>query len=1076
MAREYYFPNYPYNDVGEDPFLLEDSNAFISQCQTYVVVATTDTEYNYNSCFTNEELGGELLAGQSIEICSTSFPRLKNEEDGTVTAKEFDVYRFRVSRRGGGGMVHFGYIDLNGETKTFIIQVGLFTRKSRTYRDVQVLVDSVPFVIHNTTKHYSITKISASGDIQNNTYCFPDRFNGFTDESILYRQVFNSPETSFSSPFLGNVLKLENVMFGAGSAHFVPVENNALYKLITKEAQEDALSSSETIAKIGGSFDKAAMFAAYQAHLQTYINGISRKNYGWSYNSIASYDYYSAIPNNGFKQRKLETSQYLFSGFQSVGEDILLNNFNRESSVYLKTTETTSPLPFPHKTETLDVGEYSRIEESSRFINSELDCNEPEEEFDISVVAYYASIKNTIPNQWGQIYSYETIDTGSQVIFDSNEGIAGTGYAFGGDTFINKFAFKTKLPFFNENRVGAPDDSDIFYDEIGNIAYPEYWHSARSILFNYEGSDGLNLKNIISVKAHNLDCANSQEGKRLDVDEVAVDPDRVIYDGKMYMFAYGLPYFYCESSINVDLRQAFNNKEGDFFPHVGTGIPDDWLQETNVPISQDNTYYYNETYSKQNRENHFTHLPIDWENKLCYTSYPHRAFYSEPQQDYTDTTRVNNWLIYRPTSYFDFPQNYGALTSIDGIQNKAVLARFENKSLLYNTLLTIDTSNPQAAYLGNDTLFRSAPPIDFAETDLGYMGSQHKFLLRIPQGQITVDSKRGKIFLISGNQAKDLSALGTGLSDFLAEHLPFEISQYFSNVNIDNNFKGVGLHGVYDNRYNRIIISKLDYYPLENAGVKFNGSSFFIEETYPQTEGEDIIIEKEIQLTDNTYFCNRSWTLSYNLNTNSWISFHSYIPNYYIADNNFFYSGINQSCDLEAIAVEFVIPSTTTTTTTTAYPYSCDLDGYIAYPSTTTTTSTTTTSTSSTTTTTSTTLVPVATFIITNNSSYTIYGVSISDGADLEFYGGATLPITPGQTRTGYISPVGEYDITISGLKTVDESVRVKFRGSSLTTQCVSEGEEVGISFSVTGTNVQCYDTQSGFYLDVAITVEDGDC
>ena len=56
---------------------------------------------------------------------------------------------------------------------------------------------------------------------------------------------------------------------------------------------------------------------------------------------------------------------------------------------------------------------------------------------------------------------------------------------FGGDTFISRFTFKTKLPFFIDNRVNAPDDSDIFYDEIGNIAYPKYWHSARSILKDY---------------------------------------------------------------------------------------------------------------------------------------------------------------------------------------------------------------------------------------------------------------------------------------------------------------------------------------------------------------------------------------------------------------------------------------------------------------------------------------------------------------------------------------------------------------------------------------------------------------
>jgi hypothetical protein len=55
-------------------------------------------------------------------------------------------------------------------------------------------------------------------------------------------------------------------------------------------------------------------------------------------------------------------------------------------------------------------------------------------------------------------------------------------------------------------------------------------------------------------------------------------------------------------------------------------------------------------------------------------------------------------------------------------------------------------------------------------------------------------------------------------------------------------------------------------------------------------------------LLDPVYFCNKSWTLSFNLNTKSWISFHSYIPNYYIAENNFFYSGLNQGCDLDFVA------------------------------------------------------------------------------------------------------------------------------------------------------------------------------
>ena len=63
------------------------------------------------------------------------------------------------------------------------------------------------------------------------------------------------------------------------------------------------------------------------------------------------------------------------------------------------------------------------------------------------------------------------------------------------------------------------------------------------------------------------------------------------------------------------------------------------------------------------------------------------------------------------------------------------------------------------------------------------------------------------------------------------------------------------------------------------------------------------IIKIPIQLGDPAYFCNKSWTLSYNFITNSWISFHTYIPNFYIAENNFFYSGINDCCT----AFDFIV-------------------------------------------------------------------------------------------------------------------------------------------------------------------------
>lgn len=932
-GTDYYFPNYPYNDLREDPFLLEKNNAYNRECITFNATCATNGFYEYTDCYTNSTVSVAMTAGDVLQICSLTNPVATS---GSFAADplpvQYDTYRVSSD----GVVTKFGYIDAFTGLSEYIT---LYFGQSRI---LQVQITTVPNVAF-TIGGYTIVQTGDSSDSPNE-FCYPGRLSAFSTDESKYRHVFNSPETSFGQPFLGNVLKLENVVYGAGSAHFVQVEDNALYKLLSKQAQQDALDSSEAIGNISTNFDAAAMFTAYQSYLTIYINGITRRNYGYSYNSIASYDYWSTIDNGlGVKQRPLDIKQYLAPGVQSAGDLHNINNYQRESSVYLKTSESTAPLPFPSNTPSLvlPTGD-SAIEDKSRYIVSnaptatpELNCSQPEKLFDISTVCYYGSIKNIFINQWGQMYSYETIDTGFQRKIDEASDPMVT--VFGGDTFINEFSFKTKLPFFIDNRVGAPDDSDIFYDEIGNVAYPEYWHSSRSILYDYVVDDGgpdqTVLRNIISIKAHNFDCPNNQLPAPDSIATPAiVNPGRTYYDGKMYMFAYGIPTFFCESSVNVDLRQAFNSKEGDFFPHVSTGIPDNWFQETNVSIAFDNTYYYNTTYSKQNKENFFSHLPINWDANQCYTNFPFRAIYSDRQQSYTDN-RINSWLIYRPISFFDFPQNYGKLVSLDGIQNRAVLARFENKSLLYNTLLTIDTSNPQAAYLGNDTLFRSAPPIDFAETDLGYVGSQNKMLLKIPQGQITIDAKRGQVFLISGNSAQDLSAFGSGLNRFFTDHLAFEILRYYTNVPTDNHFNGVGLHGVYDSKYDRVIISKLDYIPLRND-IKYDAATneFYIETQYrmPSEFLFYSIVREVVYLTDPTYFCNKSWTLSFNFNTKSWISFHSYIPNWYIAENNFFYSGLNGGCDLEAIAIEEIpIPPSTTTTTTTAVPYDCALAGNI---------------------------------------------------------------------------------------------------------------------------------------------------
>ena len=1125
--EDYYYPNYPYNDLSSDPYVLANNNAWSADSEAYLVylpeaepdrstflaiiqgleVTVNENEgvFEYTSALNGKVTQAVIQLDEIVEICSLTRPvpllgkmvigpgnydvwRCFTDNRNTTCGHEIEwkdpftdwndtPYVNEVSRT--KFLNDDGFLGVEGSEKyTVITKVGgvvntIYCGRVWTpigWKDCcrarKTLMEPLEFGPGEveTPPGVAIGADYEGNSTSNNSWrnrrtrsrrsslgCKDEKPQPSIEEQedgeITYRQVFNSPETSFGQPFLGSVLKLESVMFGGGKAHWVQVKDNANYKLLSKEAQQDALDSSKKMADLSDPQSFGVMFTAYQAYLTIYVNGITRKNYGMSFNSRASYDYSFDIANNingGIKQRDIDLTRYLIPGVQSLGpkEEYSINNWNRETSVFIKTlderelpsstTLSVPPLPFPSQTPSLLNGADPYIEDDSRFtIGNKGACATPEKEQDLTVVSYYASMKNIFPNQYGQIYSYTTIDTGYQALIKDT----GTSTIFGGDTFISRFAFKTKLPFFIDNRVGAPDDSDIFYDEIGNIGYPRYWHSSRSILEDYDfESNGQTtpVRNLISYKAHNFDCPNDPS-----TIPVGGGSYRTFYDGFMYLFAYGIPNFYCETTYNTDLRQAFNNKEGDFWPHVSSGIPDDWLQETNVPIAQDNTYYYNVTYSKQNKENVFSHLPPDWQDDLCYTVFPFRAIYSDAAITTADS-RVNNWLVYRALSFHDFPQNYGNLTSLDGIQNKAILARFENKSLLYNNLLTIDTSNPQAAYIGNPRLFDSSPPIDFAETDLGYVGSQNKFLLKIPQGQITVDAKRGQVFLVSGPKVQDLTSFGSGVNRFMIDHLPFEILQHFPNVPTDNHFNGIGLHGVYDSKFERIIISKLDYIPLRDdiqydedtgefyiegttaslfrqadptANLKTNCLTYIsdqfsgtleveyqpcdddvvlnftfecnsicsevpipcnqrivstnvrlfpaepcggtttttttndttttsttrpikptttttttVEVTTTTTTLEEVPSDPPrhiVYLEDEEYFCNKSWTISFDFNTKSWISFHSYIPNFYIGENNFFYSGKNGCCtsdgsgNLEVIAGELLPPTLPTTTTTT---------------------------------------------------------------------------------------------------------------------------------------------------------------
>jgi len=675
--------------------------------------------------------------------------------------------------------------------------------------------------------------------------------NTIIDGDAKQRYTLHSPDTSFYQPRLGNILKLETAEFGTSSGHIVQTKNHAKYQFISPIGYITALLAGVTIGFGSGSygigsvnvFNGQAMFTAYQAFLDILYKTVPHKNFAHQFNAIGRYTSFKDVPNEGNKQRVVDIATYLSPGMLNVRDKYTVNNYERESSIYLRTTK---PLPYTHEIAGVPQDSSKLAAATFNIINT-------------PISSYYASLKNNIPNQWGQLYSYSSVDTGFQKMFDDD---MSPKLIFGGDVFINRFAYKSKIPFFLDNRVNPnnssiiPDGSDISYNELSNVGRVKYWFST-DVTANTSFFDSF-----FATMTHNFFWPKIHE---------------LYLDGMIFLFAYGIPYFYCESTVNVDLRKAINARAGDYYPRVASGIPDDWLQETNVTIQQDNSYNYNKTFSKQNTENEFTYIPSDYDFNICRRKYPFRAIFSEQATDSPNPSNRNNWRIFKPAAKFDFPQNYGKLISLDGIESKQVLARFENKTLLYNALLTAPTSNGEV-YLGSSLFSQNVPPYDYPDSEAGRAGTRNKMLIRTEFGHISVDAKRGDILLFQGRDAKDIT---TGISAFCSEFFDFQIDKHF-DISVDNPFYGVGFHGVYDKKYERAIITKLDYKPIVD-GIKLEENGVFV------------LNGKPIELTDTRYFCNLSLTLSYSFKTGTWISFHTYLPNYYVVAPNEFYSGNAES-------------------------------------------------------------------------------------------------------------------------------------------------------------------------------------
>jgi len=373
------------------------------------------------------------------------------------------------------------------------------------------------------------------------------------------------------------------------------------------------------------------------------------------------------------------------------------------------------------------------------------------------------------------------------------------------------------------------------------------------------------------------------------------------------------PYFnhhYEEHDINTSLRHmGITNSFKYFRPGDSDDInydrftyydgTDRVLNENNPyqPLNVEPEYYaYNDDYTVDIFGKSKIPIPTSYDYcSDCLYNYPNRIVFSPKS---FDEEAYDMYRITKINDYIDIPANKGNITGLKYINNYLLVHTEE--------ALFILQPNPQSFVSDVNNIYISTgdflgiPPQEISQTDMGYAGMKTKLdSIDTPFGHIWTDQDRGQIFNFN-TKIDELSSPNNGMSSWFKEELiSYMDRSFYAKFGLSyphnstyNGLTGLGVNLMYDPRFKRLIISKTDYEPNNQFKSTLVGQTTgftydFNDKVFKRISNGNIAIT---DFSSTSYFINKSWTLSYSFETNTWTSFHSYIPRASFNDDNSYYT------------------------------------------------------------------------------------------------------------------------------------------------------------------------------------------
>lgn len=338
--------------------------------------------------------------------------------------------------------------------------------------------------------------------------------------------------------------------------------------------------------------------------------------------------------------------------------------------------------------------------------------------------------------------------------------------------------------------------------------------------------------------------------------------------------------FFTESQINVRMRTN-RDVETDYFPNFTLNtkyITNEFEKKAGVQ----EIYHMDEGYNIKHLDDKFANnvkvSDIESENRRLET----RIVYSEVQNNESKTDSYRRTLA---NNYRDLLTTRGPIYVLFNKQERLYAITRDSIFMISTSSQTLKTDSEYNITVGTGDFF-GIEPIELTSIEGGIGGTSSKLSFNENQyGYVFADRHKGSLYLFNDSLV-DINSAG------LYEDFKINLQEYIPDLftdGTDNPQLGYGISVGYDNKLKRILVTKKDYKPLKSfldnykgaytAGVNYTSTDYYSRNGLLYNGSNDII-----NLDNKNLFENKSFTASYDLINQSWLSYHSYIPYRYIYD------------------------------------------------------------------------------------------------------------------------------------------------------------------------------------------------